>query len=577
VEQEIRFCSAKDGVRIAYGTVGEGPALVKTGNWLNHLEFDWQSPVWRHYIEEFAADHLLVRYDQRGNGLSDWNAQDFSFEALVGDLESVVDAIGLERFTLLGMSQGCAVSIAYAVRHPERVGHLVLYGGYARGWEKREEGVEARRAMLTLIKEGWGQNNPAFRQIWTTLFLPEGTPEQMQWFNDLQRISTSPENAVKISTVTGGIDVERLLPQVAVPTLVLHARGDAVVAFKEGRHLAASIPGARLVALDSPNHLILEHEPAWPKFLAAVREFLGTRGRTDSIPTARRAMLYPGSSLGHYRILLRIGAGGMGEIYRAQDEKLERQVAIKVLPEETSNDPAVVARFEREAKAVASLSHPNILAIHELGHERGITFAVMELLEGVTLRERLEQGALASSEVLDQGLQIANGLAAAHDKGIVHRDLKPENIFLTRSGIVKILDFGLAKLLPMQEALPDASTSETKTKLTRPGMVMGTFAYMSPEQLRGTEIDPRSDVFSFGTILYEMLSGRHPFRAETTADTISNILRNEPPLVESKAVSSALKQIVSRCLSKNPDDRFPSAADIAAELGKLTPIRHSRS
>jgi pimeloyl-ACP methyl ester carboxylesterase len=569
VEQDIRFCSAKDGVRIAYATVGEGPPLVKTGNWLNHLEFDWQSPIWQHYIEELAADHLLVRYDQRGNGLSDWDVQDFSFDALAGDLESVVDAVGLERFTLLGMSQGCAVSIAYAVRHPDRVNRLVLYGGYAKGWAKRETGADARRAMLTLIQEGWGQDNPAFRQIWTTFFLPGGTPEQMEWFNELQKISTSPDNAVKISNVNGNIDVESLLSRVTVPTLVLHARGDAVVQFEEGRHVAASIPGARLVALDSPNHLILEHEAAWPKFLAEVREFLGTRGRADSIPTAKRARLYPGSSLGHYRILSRIAAGGMGEIYRAQDQNLERQVAIKVLPVEVSDDPAVVARFEREAKSVASLSHPNILAIHELGHERGITFAVMELLEGVTLRERLEQNALASNEVVVLALQIANGLAAAHDRGIVHRDLKPENLFLTQSGTVKILDFGLAKRTSPQEALPDGSSLETKTRLTRPGTVMGTFAYMSPEQLRGIEIDHRSDIFSLGTILYEMLSDHHPFRADATADTISNILRNDPPVIESKAVAGSLKQIVNRCLSKNPDDRFSSATELVTELAKL--------
>jgi len=280
MEQEIRFSKAKDGARLAYATVGEGPPLVKTGNWLNHLEFDWQSPVWRHYIEELAADHLLVRYDQRGNGLSDWEVPDFSFDALVDDLESVVDAIGLERFTLLGLSQGCAVSIAYAVRHPERLSHLVLYGGYSRGWAKREKGADARRAMLTLIREGWGQDNPAFRQIWTTLFVPGGTPEQMEWFNELQRVSTSPDNAVKISTVNGEIDVDHLLSQVKVPTLVLHPRGDAVVPFEQGRHLAASIPGARLVALDSTNHLILEHEPAWQKFLAEVGEFLGTQERT---------------------------------------------------------------------------------------------------------------------------------------------------------------------------------------------------------------------------------------------------------------------------------------------------------
>jgi pimeloyl-ACP methyl ester carboxylesterase/tRNA A-37 threonylcarbamoyl transferase component Bud32 len=569
MEQEIRFCTARDGVRIAYATVGEGPPLVKTGNWLSHLEFDWESPIWRHYFEALASDHFLVRYDQRGNGLSDWNVGGLSFDLWVEDLESVVDAVGLERFALLGMSQGCAVSIAYAVRHPDRVSHLVLYGGYARGWAKRDKGAEVRRAMVTLIQQGWGTDNPAFRQMWTSLFLPGGTPEQMQWFNDLQKVSTSPDIAVKISEAHGDIDVSSLVAKVTAPTLVLHPREDAVVAFEEGRHLAASIPGARLVALESRNHLILEHEPAWPKLLAEVRDFLGTGSRTDRVQPSRSVTLSPGRSLGHYRIVSQIGAGGMGQVYRARDEKLEREVAIKVLPEEVSNDSTRVARFEREAKAIASLSHPNILAIHELGHERGTVYAATELLEGVTLRERLEDRPFTWQEAIDAAVQIVTGLAAAHEKGIVHRDLKPENLFLTNSGTVKILDFGLAKLTPRQESGTDFTSSETKTKLTQPGMVMGTFAYMSPEQLRGADVDHRSDIFSFGTILYEMLSSQHPFLADAVADTISNILRNDPPVVEKEGLPAAITELVNRCLAKSPEDRFEAANELAGKLRAL--------
>ena len=276
LEQEIRFCTASDGVQLAYATVGSGPPLVKAANWLNHLDHDWESPVWRHMLRELSADHRLVRYDARGNGLSDWDAEDVSFEALVRDLETVVDAVGLERFPLLGISQGCAVSIAYAARHPARVSRLVLLGGYAVGWHGRSAAeIELHRALLTLVKEGWGQDNAAFRQVFTSRFLPDGTAEQMRWFNDLQKNTTSPENAVRIQEALGAIDVRDLLPRIEAPTLVLHCREDAVVPFNLGRVLATSIPGARFVPLEGRNHLILENEPAWHKFLAETRRFLG--------------------------------------------------------------------------------------------------------------------------------------------------------------------------------------------------------------------------------------------------------------------------------------------------------------
>ncbi len=278
--QQIRFCAAPDGTQIAYATVGQGPPLIKTANWLNHLEYDWESPVWRHVLHGLAEGHQLIRYDERGNGLSDWDVEDISFEAFVSDLETVVDAAGIERFPLFGISQGCAVSIAYAVRHPERVSRLVLYGGFARGRSNRgssEDGEQAA-AMRTLMRQGWGQENPAFRQIFTSLFIPDATPEQASWFNNLQRITASPENAVRIREAMDILDVSELLPQVTVPTLVLHCREDAVQPFNEGRRMAAGIPGARFVALEGRNHLILEDEPAWPRFLQEVESFLAEDG-----------------------------------------------------------------------------------------------------------------------------------------------------------------------------------------------------------------------------------------------------------------------------------------------------------
>jgi DNA-binding winged helix-turn-helix (wHTH) protein/pimeloyl-ACP methyl ester carboxylesterase len=274
LNQEVHFCTASDGVRIAYALAGKGPPLVKAANWLNHVEYDWQSPIWSHLLHELASRYQLIRYDERGNGLSDWDVHDISFEAFVRDLESVIEATKLKRFALLGISQGCAVSIIYAIRHPERVSHLVLYGGFARGRFKRDP--EHAKTLLSIVEQGWGKENPAFRQFFTSLFFPDGTPEQMQWFNDLQRMTTSTENAMRIMRATGDLDISDLLPQVKVPTLVLHCRNDASVAFDEGRRLAAGIPGAKFVALESRNHLVLETEPAWEKFSSEMTAFLAT-------------------------------------------------------------------------------------------------------------------------------------------------------------------------------------------------------------------------------------------------------------------------------------------------------------
>jgi pimeloyl-ACP methyl ester carboxylesterase/DNA-binding winged helix-turn-helix (wHTH) protein len=276
LRQQVQFCTASDGVRIAYSTVGEGPPLVKAANWLNHLKYDWQSPIWSHLLHALAAEYRLIRYDERGNGLSDWDVADISFEAFVRDLESVVVASGLERFPLLGISQGCAVSIAYAVRHPERVSHLVLLGGYARGRRQRgaQKLIEQEDALQTLMRLGWGQENPAFRQIFTSMFIPGGSIEQTQWLNDLQRNTTSPENAIRIREAMTNIDVTDLLPRVSAPTLVLHCRDDAMAPFEEGRLMAARIPGSRLVELEGRNHVILDGDPGRQRFLDEMRSFL---------------------------------------------------------------------------------------------------------------------------------------------------------------------------------------------------------------------------------------------------------------------------------------------------------------
>jgi predicted ATPase/DNA-binding SARP family transcriptional activator/pimeloyl-ACP methyl ester carboxylesterase len=278
LKQQIYYCYSPDGVRLAYATVGQGPPLVKAANWLSHLGYDWHSPVWRHWLEGLTRRHTLIRYDERGCGLSDWEVNDLSFEAWVRDLETVVEATGLERFPLLGLSQGVAIAIAYAVRHPEKVSHLILYGGYARGRLNRDltpQQLEEAQTFIQLIKLGWGQENPAFRQVFTTLFMPDATLEQQRWFNDLQRMSASPGNAMRIVTGFNTIDIRSLVAQVKAPTLVLHAKGDARIPFSEGELLTSLIPGARLVPLESNNHILLEHEPAWRQFLDEVHQFLG--------------------------------------------------------------------------------------------------------------------------------------------------------------------------------------------------------------------------------------------------------------------------------------------------------------
>jgi len=284
----------------------------------------------------------------------------------------------------------------------------------------------------------------------------------------------------------------------------------------------------------------------------------------------------PGTRLGPYEILAPVGSGGMGEVYRARDSKLDRTVAVKVLPPHMAEDREALARFEREAKAVAALSNPGILAIFDFGSQEGVAYAAMELLEGETLRARLISGPLSPRKAVDYGLQICQALAAAHETGIVHRDLKPDNVFLTHEGRVKVLDFGLAKVArPKAPPGHDPGRGETLdlTPMTEPGTVMGTVGYMSPEQVRGEETDHRSDIFSFGSILYEMLSGRRAFKGDSAVETMSAILKSEPPdLAESnRSLNPAFERIVRHCLEKRPGERFQSARDLAFQPRFMQP------
>jgi DNA-binding winged helix-turn-helix (wHTH) protein/pimeloyl-ACP methyl ester carboxylesterase len=274
--QDIRYCTTDDGIRLAYATTGSGPPLVKASNWLTHLDFEWGSPIWRHWYAALSRHHRVVRYDERGNGMSQRDVDDVSFETWVRDLETIVDAAGLERFPLLGISRGGSIAIAYAVRHPERVSHLILYGAFAAGLNHygTPEQLEARHALTSLVRLGWGLKNPAFCKTFTYRFIPEGTPAHEQWFDELQRVSTSPENAARLMRIDDDIDVRPLLSQVKTSTLVIHCDRDHAVVPERGRQLAANIPAARYVSLPSANHLMLAEEPAWSLFLDELGLFL---------------------------------------------------------------------------------------------------------------------------------------------------------------------------------------------------------------------------------------------------------------------------------------------------------------
>jgi DNA-binding winged helix-turn-helix (wHTH) protein len=275
-KQEISFCKTQDGINLAVASVGNGPPLVKIANWLTHVEYDWESPIWSPLLQFLAERYRLIRYDGRGNGLADRNVADISFDAFVRDLETVVEAVQLKRAAFLGISQGAAVAIAYAVRQPERVSKLILYGGYASGRNKRGSpaDIDMAKAFVAMLRHGWGDPHSAFMKAFSSVFLPNGSPQQIKWLVDLQRITTSAENAVRIRNACDDIDVTGLLPQVRVPTLVIHCRHDNMAPIDQGLLIARSIPHAKFVTIESENHVVLSDEPAWPKLVSEIEAFL---------------------------------------------------------------------------------------------------------------------------------------------------------------------------------------------------------------------------------------------------------------------------------------------------------------
>jgi pimeloyl-ACP methyl ester carboxylesterase/DNA-binding CsgD family transcriptional regulator len=292
LRQRVRYSKAADGTRLAWAEAGAGPVVVKAANWLTHLEYEWESPVWKHWIQFFSTHARFVRYDERGCGMSDWQGGALSLDQWAGDLEAIIDAAEPSGpVTLLGISQGAATCIHYAIRHPERVARLILYGGYAHGAFKRgtPDAQTAHRAMVDLARVAWAQNNPTFRQVFTSRFIPGGSPQQLEWFNDLCLKTTSGEIAARLLEARGDMDISESLPLVRTPSLVLHARGDEVVPIAEGRLLASGIPGAEFVELDSRNHVLLEHEPAWERFCEAVLAFVQSDAGGDPVFAALSA------------------------------------------------------------------------------------------------------------------------------------------------------------------------------------------------------------------------------------------------------------------------------------------------
>lgn len=327
MDQQIRYCSARDGVRLAYATAGTGSPLVKAANWLSHLEFDWLSPIWGHLFGALAADHQLIRYDERGTGLSDRDIEHMSFEDWSSDLETVVDATGLERFALLGISQGGPVAISYAAQHPERVSQLILYGSFAR---LPRRSAPEEQALLALMREGWGRQSAVYRQIFTSSFIPDATGEQMRWFNELELRSASPETAVRILTVIRSIDVSEMAARIAVPTLILHCYDDQAVPFSAGRELATLVPGARFVPLEGGNHYFLEEDPAREVFLREVHAFLGDAARepvpqthTQSNVGGLRVVLFT-DLVGHTEMMQRLG-DAKGRAVLREHERITRE------------------------------------------------------------------------------------------------------------------------------------------------------------------------------------------------------------------------------------------------------------
>lgn len=604
MDQRTGHCTTPDGVRIAYTTTGGGRPLVLAAGWCTFIALPSASSPIDQLVAVAARWGRLVRHDPRGSGLSDREVADFSLDALVGDLQAVVDALELERFRLIGISDGCATAIEYAARHADRVERVALIGGSARGWERwgSQAGSARRRALNSLEARSKQDGRDDELQALVRSALAPDVDGGSLAAAELEQAMPAPRAASLILGAAAELDLTHRLPDLRLPTLVVHSREDPGAPFEEGVALARGIPGAQLLVLSSRHTLARPDEPAWGELCRGLEAFftgdreaadlsgflvtggavraslldgiaaalgVGTAGSgTDPTDAGDDPLI--GSSVGRYLVTGRLGVGGMGVVYCALDTRLERQVAIKFLPEDRVGDPRALERFELEARAVSALNHPNICVLHEVGEHLGRPFLVLELLQGETLDQVLAGGPIPTARALEIAAAVADGLDAAHEAGILHRDIKPGNLFVTRRGHIKILDFGIAKLMP-KPAETDAGlvADEQQRSLTRPGTAIGTFAFMSPEQIRDEELDGRTDIFSLGAVLYEMLAGTRAFSGATAGGTIGAILREDPPSLADQGIDPRVQAVVARALAKDRERRWSSAGELRDALERV--------
>jgi TolB-like protein/Tfp pilus assembly protein PilF/pimeloyl-ACP methyl ester carboxylesterase/predicted Ser/Thr protein kinase len=559
MEPQIRYCTSFDGVRIAYIAVGQGAPQIYVPSWCFNIELTWRELDFRPILEAMCRERLLVMLERRGIGCSQRDVDDMSMEAQLRDIDAVADHLQIERFDLHGAVDGAPVCVAYAARHPERVSRVVLWAPYPDGAMVISR--DALNSLKGLVRNNWS----LARRAMADMVFPTGPTGPQRWFSDMLRQSVSQETATDGLEFQNTVDVSALLPQVKAPVLILHRRDCSGVPIEAGRACAALIPNVRFVTLEGD---ILHPFFGDTSYVKTVNQFLeedeGGRRTTDLLDLhdaapERQPEGLEGKTVSHYKILEKLGEGGMGVVYKAEDTILHRPVALKFLSQDLTREHETRERFLREARAAAALDHPNICTVHEIVEDKDQTFIAMAHIDGQSLNEKIEAGPLEIEEAVGLAIQIAEALEDAHEKGIVHRDIKTANIMTTKRGHVRIMDFGLAKL-------------SGQTRLTKTATIMGTVSYMSPEQARGeTDIDHRTDIWSLGVVLYEMLVGRLPFDAPSDAALLHKIIYEpeEPIRSYRQDLPASLEQGIAKMLQKDPQNRYEDMEALIADLSAI--------